>query len=176
MRDLSPHFSDALRINEATMPNCANDDAPDTEVFWLDDTRSGRANPRVERVLSLGNVARMFGVSKLVLRFYELRGLIKRGHSLHGKRVYGWADCERLAFIIKCRRAGVVLSDIVTIIQASEDDVSPLQFRTGQGICTKLMDRLERRKRVVDEALGELRHVHALLTNKLVGDGKLGRN
>jgi DNA-binding transcriptional MerR regulator len=158
------------------MSNCANDDAPNATVVWLDDTGSGRADPPVERVLSLGNVARMFGVSKLALRGYELRGLIKRSHSLHGTRVYGWADCERLAFIIKCRRAGVVLSEIVTIIQASEDDVSPLQFKTGQGICTTLMERLERRRRVVDEALSELRHVHALLTTKLVGDAKPGRN
>ena len=63
--------------------------------------------------MSIENVAKMFGVSKLSLRYYEFRGLIRRLHSLDGVPVFSWADCERLAFIIKCRKAGVKLSDIV---------------------------------------------------------------
>jgi hypothetical protein len=47
---------------------------PPAETVWLDDTGSGRTDPPSERVLSLENVARMFGVSKLSLRYYEFRG------------------------------------------------------------------------------------------------------
>jgi len=112
------------------MPNCKSE--PPAETVWLDDTGSGRADPPSERVLSIENVAKMFGVSKLSLRYYEFRGLIRRMHSLNGVPVFSWADCERLAFIIKCRKAGVKLSDLVTIIDATEDDASPLRFRTGQ--------------------------------------------
>jgi DNA-binding transcriptional MerR regulator len=157
------------------MPNCSDDAIPKTEVVWLDDTDSGRADAPSERVLSIGNVAKMLGVSQLVLRYYEFRGLIRRRHSLDGVRVYGWADCERLAFIIKCRKAGVMLGDIVMIIQATDDDVSPLQFKTGQDTCKRLIERLERRRRVIDEALAELNHVDALLTTKLVGDTRFDR-
>jgi len=157
------------------MSNCANDPAPETEVVWLDDTGSGRAAPPSERVLSITNVAKMFGVSKLALRYYEFRGLIGRQHLLDGVRVYGWADCERIAFIIKCRKAGVKLNDIVAVIDATDDEVSPLGFKTGQEICMALVDRLERRRRVVDEALAELSHVYALLTSKLLGDDKPSR-
>jgi DNA-binding transcriptional MerR regulator len=144
---------------------------PPADTVWLDDTASGRT----ERVLSLENVARMFGVSKFSLRYYELRGLIRRTHSLDGVPVFSWADCERLAFIIKCRKAGVKLSDVITIIDATDDDASPLAFKTGQESCMALVERLERRRRVIDEALAELRHVHALLTTKLLGDAESSR-
>jgi DNA-binding transcriptional MerR regulator len=112
----------------------------------------------------------MFGVSTWTLRYYEFRGLIRRLHSLDGVPVFGWADCERLAFIIKCRKAGVKLSDVVTIIDATDDDVSPLGFKTGQENCMALVERLERRRRVIDDALAELSHIYALLTTKLLGD------
>ena len=84
-------------------------------------------------------------------------------------RVFGWADCERLAFIIKCRKAGVKLSDIVAIIDATDDDVSPLSFKTGQETCMALVERLERRRRMIDEALAELSHAYALLTTEIAG-------
>ncbi len=148
---------------------------PPAETVWLDDTGSGRTDPPSERVLSLENVARMFGVSKLSLRYYEFRGLIRRMHSLGGVPVFSWADCERLAFIIKCRKAGVKLSDVVTIIDATDDDASPLAFKTGQENCMALVERLERRRRVIDEALAELSHVYALLTTKLLGDAEPSR-
>ena len=148
---------------------------PPAETVWLDDTGSGRTDPPSERVLSLENVARMFGVSKLSLRYYEFRGLIRRMHSLGGVPVFSWADCERLAFIIKCRKAGVKLSDIVTIIDATDDDASPLRFKTGQENCMALVARLEQRRRVIDEALAELSHVYALLTTKLLGDAECSR-
>ena len=150
------------------MSNCRSE--PAVEAAWLDDTGSGRANPPSEEVLSIENVAKMFGVSTWTLRYYEFRGLIRRLHSLGGVPVFGWADCERLAFIIKCRKAGVKLGDVVTIIDATDDDVSPLGFKTGQENCMALVERLERRRRVIDDALAELSHIYALLTTKLLGD------
>ena len=173
MQNPSPPLQDAWRGNEVTMSN--GECEPPAETVWLDDTGSGRTDPPSERVLSLENVARMFGVSKLSLRYYELRGLIRRMHSLGGVPVFSWADCERLAFIIKCRKAGVKLSDIVTIIDATDDDASPLAFKTGQENCMALVERLERRRRVIDEALAELSHVYALLTTKLLGDAESSR-
>jgi DNA-binding transcriptional MerR regulator len=165
---------DALRGNEATMSDRENN-PQNPEVVWLDDTGGGRTALSAERVLSIENVAKMFGVSKLILRYYEFRNLIERRHTLDGVRVYGWADCERLAFIIKCRKAGVKLSDIMAIIDATEDDASPLSFKTGQEICMGLVERLERRRRTIDEALAELSHVYALLTTRLLGEGRSTR-
>ena len=138
------------------------------KVMWLDDTGGGE--PPTDRVLSLANVAEMFAVSQFRLRYYEFRGLIRRRQMHHGVRVYGWADCERLAFILKCRKAGLTLADIIVVIEATEDDVSPLIFKAGQETCMELVDRLERRRKVIDDALSELTHVYALLTAKLIGE------
>jgi DNA-binding transcriptional MerR regulator len=142
------------------------------EMMGLDDPASERADSSAERVLSLANVAKMFRVPQLTLRFYELRGLIRRRHTLGGLRVYGWADCERLAFIIKCRNAGLTLSDVTAVIEATDDDVSPLKFKTGHETCMALVERLEGRRKVIDDALAELSHVYALLTSRLLGETK----
>jgi hypothetical protein len=40
----------------------------------------------------------------------RVRGLIRRRHRI-GRSRYGWADGDRLAFIIKCRRIGLSLSE-----------------------------------------------------------------
>ena len=151
------------------MSNCKSE--PAAEAGWLDDTGSGRAASS-ERVLSIENVAKMFGVSKLSLRYYEFRGLIRRTQSLDGVPVFGWADCERLAFIIKCRKAGVRLSDFVAVINATDDDASPLSFKTGQENCMALVELLEQRRRVIDEALAELSHVYALLASRILEELK----
>jgi DNA-binding transcriptional MerR regulator len=146
----------------------AKDSTKAGKVVWLDDTGSGE--PPTDRVLSLPNVAEMLGVSRIRLRYYELRGLIRRRQVHDGVRVYGWADCERLAFIIKCRKAGLTLTDIIVIIEATDDEVSPLVFKAGQETCMDLVDRLERQRKVVDDALAELTHVYAVLTAKLIGE------
>ena len=91
------------------MSNREFDSTKAGKVVWLDDTGSGE--PPTDRVLSLENVAEMFGVSQFRLRYYEFRGLIRRRQVHDGVRVYGWADCERLAFILKCRKAGLTLGE-----------------------------------------------------------------
>ena len=152
------------------MSNREYDSTKAGKVVWLDDTGSGE--PPTDRVLSLANVAEMFGVSQIRLRYYEFRGLIRRRQMHDGVRVYGWADCERVAFIIKCRMAGLTLADIIVTIEATDDDVSPLIFKAGQETCMELVERLERRRKVIDDALSELNHVYAVLTAKLIGEPK----
>lgn len=150
------------------MSHCDKDSSPvRMEVVWLDDTGGPQAELPATTALSIGNVAKMFDVSKLTLRIYELRGLIARRQYLGRTRVYGWADCERLAFIIKCRKAGLPLRDIITVIKATDaDEVATGGFLVGQEKCMALVDRLERRRKVLDEALAELAHIHALLGTK----------
>jgi DNA-binding transcriptional MerR regulator len=119
-------------------------------------------------LLSLENTATMFGVPRLLLRYFEWRGLIARRLRVGRTRAYGWADCERLAFILKCRQAGVALRDIVTIIESAEDGVDLEIRKIGQERAMVLVDRLEQRRKVVDEALAELGHIYALLTTRIL--------
>src|SRR6185437_15504480 len=100
----------------------------------FDDT-GARPLPPEQAVLSIENVATMFGVSQLTLRYYEWRGLIGRRQQVGRVRVYSWADCERLAFIIKCRQARLPLGDVVMIAEAAEDDVGAAARKFGQERC-----------------------------------------
>jgi MerR family mercuric resistance operon transcriptional regulator len=131
------------------------------------DAAAFRAEPAADEVLSIDKVARMFGISRLTLRHYEIRGLIKRQRRAGRTRVYSWADCERLAFILKARRAGLALSDVMSILAAADDVLA--DRKTAQEQCLELIARLERRRRAFDEGIAELQHVHAQLGGKPTG-------
>jgi DNA-binding transcriptional MerR regulator len=156
------------------MTNCDNrrDHDPDeSEVVWVDD--SGPVPPPPEgTLLSIGNVAKMFNVSRLALRNYEVRGLIKRRHRVGNTRVYGWADCDRIAFIIKGRKAGLSLTEIGPILKAADEDASAESIKSGRASCLDLIDRLDRRRQALRDALAELRHLHTLLSSKLGRGGE----
>jgi DNA-binding transcriptional MerR regulator len=153
------------------MSNCENvPTKTGAEAAWFDDSGRAQGPSAGGRVLSIGNVATMFGVSSAALRYYEFRGLIRRRGRVEGTRVYSWADCDRIAFIIKCRRAGLSLAKIAPLIRAVDDDESSLAYESGQECCMELVDQLERRRRVIDDALAELVHTHSLLSAKLSGD------
>jgi DNA-binding transcriptional MerR regulator len=150
------------------MSNC--DDRNPSDKDWFDDT--GVVSPPPDDLpLTIGNVARMFHVSRLALRNYEVRGLIKRRHRLCTTRVYAWADCERIAFIIKGRRVGLTLSEMTPVIKAAAGDATIESVKDGRSKCLELIDRLDRRRQPLREALAELRHLYTLLSAKLTDPG-----
>jgi DNA-binding transcriptional MerR regulator len=138
------------------------------DAVWVDD--SGEVRAPKGTVLSIANVAKMFGVTQLALRYYERRGLIARRYRVGRVRVYGWADCDRIAFIIKGQRVGLSVSEMAIIIKAAERGATAATIRAGRAKCLELIDRLDRRRQPLRDALGELRHLHALLSRKLPGD------
>jgi DNA-binding transcriptional MerR regulator len=134
------------------------------------------AQPSGEQLLSLGNVAQMFGVLPIVLRYYEWRGLVRRRRRMGREWVYGWGDCERIAVIVKGRRAGLPLREIATILEATDDDASEAARKSAQELCMALVGRLELRRKGIDEALSELSHIYALLTTRILGVNDIGRD
>jgi DNA-binding transcriptional MerR regulator len=140
---------------------------PVAEVIWLDDTNGEDAvAPQSAATLSIENVAQMFDVSPWTLRYYELRGVIARRQHIGQIRVYSWADCDRIAFIIKCRRAGIGLADIAPILRAVDEDTQAQSIRINQQRCDTLIASLEKPRKVFDEALSELRQIRSLLCAK----------
>ena len=134
--------------------------------LWLDRSKDNLRSS-ADEPLSIANVAKMFAISRLALRYYERRGLIRRRHRIGLTRVYGLADCDRIAFIIKCRRVGLTLGEITLMIKAATGDASSDTIKTGRAKCLELIDRLDQQRRPLREALAELRHMHALLSTKL---------
>lgn len=152
------------------MPNCKSPSvAPATGAELAADPANDLVPPATETILSLENVARMFSVSRLTLRYYEFRGLIKRRHRIGHVPVYGWADCDRIAFIIKCRRVGLSLGEVAPIIAAVDHEDDTFIHKRGQEACMRLVTRLEMRRKILDEALAELAHTYSLLTIKILG-------
>ena len=127
--------------------------------------------PAVENILSIDNVAETFGISRWLLWLCEFRGLIKRRNRVGSTWVYSWTDCDRIAFVIKLRRAGLRFSEIAAVIRAVDDD-SARHHESGQELCQTLIQKLELRRKAVDDAVSELNHAHALLGRKLCGDAE----
>jgi DNA-binding transcriptional MerR regulator len=144
----------------------------ESDVVWVDD--SGEVRAPEGTVLSIANVAKMFGVTQLSLRYYERRGLIVRRYRVGRLRVYGWAECDRIAFIIKGQRVGLSISEMAIIIKAADRGAAAATIKAGRAKCLDLIDRLERRRQPLRDALGELRQLHALLSRRLVGNADGG--
>lgn len=148
---------------KSTRPCMANEHAEDFGAAAF-----GSAPP-VENILSIENVAETFGISRWLLRYCEFRGLIRRRSRIGAAWVYSWADCDRIAFIIKCRRAGIRLSEIAAVLR-SADAESARMHEDGQELCQDLIQKLEARRKAVDDALSELGHVHQALGAKFCGN------
>ena len=140
--------------------------APDNEGAVLFDDH-GKLPAPDDTPLTIGSVSRMFNVSRLRLLLYERCGLIRRRHRIGRTFVYGWVDCDRLAFIIKARRIGLTARQVAPMIKAAEVTASVQSIKDARAQCLELIDRLDHRRRVLREALGELQHIYKLLSKKL---------
>jgi DNA-binding transcriptional MerR regulator len=132
-------------------------------VYWIDDPIDKDPPPNANMVLSLAAVSKMFSISRLRLLGFEVLGLTKRRYRIGTTRVYGWADCERIALIIKTQRAGLSIKDIMPVLRAASGNMQVAVRRRGLARCMRLIDRLEKRRRLIDDAARELQHVCALL-------------
>ena len=87
-------------------------------------------------ILTLGVVARMFKISALALRLYELRALIRRER--HGDAwVYSWSDCERIAMVVKARKAGVAVREFAAVLRAMDERAAKpgREYAAGSNAC-----------------------------------------
>ena len=75
-------------------------DHPPDSVFWVDPPNERDLRPE-DAVLSISGVSQMFGIGRFRLLCYEALGLTRRRYRVGALHVYGWADCERIALIIK---------------------------------------------------------------------------
>jgi DNA-binding transcriptional MerR regulator len=107
--------------------------------------------------MTIGEVAREFGVTLRTLRFYEDRGLI-RPRRLGNSRFYGGADRVRLAMILKGKQLGFTLTEIADLIGA-EDAASEIDIeeRLRPAQIVDQLDHLERQRREIDVAIARLK-------------------
>jgi DNA-binding transcriptional MerR regulator len=118
--------------------------------------------------LTIKTVARMFDVSTLALRVYEFRGLIRRKRAGR-ERVYSWSDCERIALIVKARKAGLAMGPLAWVIRAMDDKAPYRVTDAGRRACLALIHGLENRQARIGDVLGELHRIDWELSERRGG-------
>ena len=113
------------------------------------------ASPLDSSLLSIGDMARTFGVSLRTLRFYEGRGLLdpKRDGS---SRYYSAEDRRRLKLILKGKQLGFTLAEIRELIAKDRHGNGHALALNNEQISLQI-SHLERQRKALDEAIHELR-------------------
>jgi DNA-binding transcriptional MerR regulator len=107
--------------------------------------------------MTIGEMAREFGVTLRTLRFYEDRNLI-RPRRLGSARYYGGPDRARLEMILKGKQLGFTLSEIAELIGA-EDGVTKAEFeeKLRPAQIADQLDHLERQRLEIENAIARLK-------------------
>src|ERR1044071_4177602 len=111
-----------------------------------------------DHTLTLETVAKMFRISTWTLRFYEWRGLIHRS-SMGGEAVYSWRDCERIALIIKAKKAGLTVRQIAPVVIAMGSNTPQETLKAGHQRCRELIAGMKSYSDPVADVLAELERI-----------------
>lgn len=74
--------------------------------------------------MQIGELARQTGIAASALRYYEELGLLPAPARESGRRVYGEAALDRIAFIQFARACGFRLDEIAVLLGNGRDKVS----------------------------------------------------
>jgi DNA-binding transcriptional MerR regulator len=132
-------------------------------------TRDGRDRRfdagETDTPMTIGEVAREFGMTLRALRFYEAKRLIAPQRH-RATRLYCRRDRERIALILTGRRLGFTLAEIRDLVDRPD----------GKGLhltrekCVEQINLLERQKRGIELAIAELRRIYTSFYKTLLED------
>jgi DNA-binding transcriptional MerR regulator len=125
------------------------------------------ASGRPAGEMTIGEMARAFGVTLRTLRFYEDRNLIhprREGNA----RYYGGPDRVRLEMILKGKQLGFTLAEINELIGAENKPASAdFEEKLQPAQIANQIDHLERQRRDIDEAILSLKATHERLSRSI---------
>jgi len=126
------------------------------------DTAAAQGGPD-DTPLTIGEVAREFGMTLRALRFYESKQLITPER--HGAvRLYRRTDRERITVILTGRRLGFTLAEIRDLVGRSGGN----RFTLTREKCVEQITLLEQRKRGIEVAIAELRQIYTSFYKSLL--------
>ena len=126
------------------------------------------AESQPERLATIGDLAREFGVSLRALRFYEDRGLIqplRQGVT----RLYRPEDRRRLKLILTGKKLGFTLTQIQRMLASGTPLEDPrtqapsIERALSPDEIVAQLARLERQRDGLDEAIRQLREAHGAM-------------
>jgi len=115
-------------------------------------------------LLTIGDLAREFGVTLRALRFYEDKGLLNPMRD-GLTRLYSARDREHLKLILKGKRLGFTLVEIADMIATQSDGQDPRLAMSVETVKEQIAH-LERQRIEIDEALAELRKSYESLSRQ----------
>ncbi|MDG1906112.1 MAG: heavy metal-responsive transcriptional regulator [Arenicella sp.] len=108
---------------------------------------------------SIGEVAKLLGVSTHTLRYYEKIGLLPLvDKSAGGRRNYGDREIERVRFIKRAKRMHFTLEEIRTLIELDKAPITE-KPQVQRLVQDKLLE--------VEEGLADLKHLKKDLSKML---------
>ena len=82
-----------------------------------------RGMGRSDASYTVGQLAKLAGVSARTLRYYEEEGLLRPSRAESGYRVYAASDAKRLAYILSMRACGLPVATIRSLLENDEGDL-----------------------------------------------------
>ena len=155
-----------------------SDPQPKTDIVWIEDNANEARCVLTPYVIpkasefTIGELAREFDVTLRALRFYENKGLVtprRKGNV----RIYSRGDRSRLAAILAGKKFGFTLSEIRAMIAAEGEARDGESLKLTAEKCLEQIHLLEKQKRNIKAALGELWRIHAGLSAEII---RLDRN
>ena len=125
------------------------------------------ATPTGRDILTIGEMARIFGLTPRALRFYEDKGLLSPRRD-GAARSYLRRDRERLALILKAKQLGFTLCEIKQMLGAPQPAESG-ELNISRQQCFEQIKLLEERKRDIETALAELRRTYSSFYARIAG-------
>jgi len=118
----------------------------------------------VERLVKIGELARVTGTNAKTIRFYEAEGLMPDPpRTASGYRSYSAQLVSRLEFILKAKRLGLSLIDILGILQLHD---------AKESTCVHVRDLLDQKIAEVESTIDALQAFKgdlAALRNRAIG-------
>jgi DNA-binding transcriptional MerR regulator len=125
-----------------------------------------------KEVWRIGDLAKEFDLTLRTLRFYEDKGLIKpsrRGNM----RLYSRRDRSRLKLIVTGRKIGFSVREIKQMMDLYEpQDGNIRQLKLALQKANRQMDRLQKQREAIDEAITELSHSMDIVREQLLAAKK----
>jgi DNA-binding transcriptional MerR regulator len=128
-----------------------------------------------ETLYTIGDMARLYGVTLRALRFYEDRGLISP-YRQGSARYYDAAARARLETILKGKHMGFTLSEISAMLPRQPETGEADQLALEENQVVAQLERLERKRAEMDAAIQELQQTRDRLAIALRGEQGANRD
>ena len=79
----------------------------------------------MDRIFTVGEIARRTGLAPSAIRFYEEKGLVKPLRSPTGQRRFRSGDLRRISFILAAQKLGFSLGQIVDLLKSLPSERTP---------------------------------------------------